>query len=71
MQVGLGTVDYARIIQLLEREGYNRALSVDLDRTQLDDEMRALEMRKLRLLLPATAASPPSSSNMVPGSGNG
>lgn len=51
VQVGLGTVDYARIIQLLEREGYNRALSVDLDRAQLDDEMRALEMRKLRLLL--------------------
>ena len=51
VQVGLGEVDYARIIQLLDREGYQRALSVDVDCGQMDDEMRALEMRKLRLLL--------------------
>ncbi|MDA1162916.1 MAG: TIM barrel protein [Planctomycetota bacterium] len=51
VQVGLGEVDYARIIQLLARENYNRALSVDFDHAQMDDEMRALEMRKLRLLL--------------------
>ncbi|MFT5324589.1 MAG: sugar phosphate isomerase/epimerase [Planctomycetaceae bacterium] len=51
VQVGLGEVDYARIMQLLEREDYRRALSVDFDCTQLDHETLALEMRKLRLLL--------------------
>jgi sugar phosphate isomerase/epimerase len=51
VQVGLGEVDYARIIQLLAREDYQRALSVDFDCEQMKDDMRALEMRKLRLLL--------------------
>jgi sugar phosphate isomerase/epimerase len=51
VQVGLGEVDYARIMQLLAREDYHRALSVDFDRAQMDDEALALEMRKLRLLL--------------------
>ncbi len=51
VQVGLGEVDYARIMQLLAREDYKRALSVDFDRGQMDSETLALEMRKLRLLL--------------------
>jgi sugar phosphate isomerase/epimerase len=49
--VGLGEVDYSRLISLLLRESYQRALSIDLlpaYHTKID---RALEMRKLRLLL--------------------
>lgn len=48
--VGLGEVDYARLVNQLAQENYQRALSVDL----LPDEDgfdRPLEMRKLRMLL--------------------
>jgi len=51
VQVGLGEVDYYRIISKLEHEKYNRALSVDLIPEKMDDEQRPLEMRKIRLLL--------------------
>ena len=51
VQLGLGEVDYAHIIKVLEREGYRRALSVDFFPSKMDLEMRPLEMRKLRLLL--------------------
>jgi len=51
VQVGLGEVDYGRMVQNLEKENYHRALSVDFYVAQLDPETRPLEMRKLRLLL--------------------
>lgn len=51
VQVGLGEVDYARMIQQLQREEYNRTLSVDFDPAMMDLNLRPLEMRKLRLLL--------------------
>ena len=51
VQVGLGEVDYARMIQQLQREEYNRTLSVDFDPEMMDVNIRPLEMRKLRLLL--------------------
>jgi sugar phosphate isomerase/epimerase len=52
VQVGLGEMDYARLIQCLKREDYSRALSVDFDPALMQDlTIRPLEMRKLRLLL--------------------
>ncbi|RMG38383.1 MAG: sugar phosphate isomerase/epimerase [Planctomycetota bacterium] len=49
--VGLGNVDYSRLVSELQRSGYRWALSVDLiaDAIPLGD--RPLELRKLRLLL--------------------
>ena len=51
VQIGLGEVDYSRLITQLLRYNYKRALSVDLIPTLLDPESRPLEMRKLRMLL--------------------
>ncbi len=51
VQVGLGEVDYSRLISQLAREGYDRALCVELIPELTDTETRALEMRKLRMLL--------------------
>ncbi len=51
VQVGLGEVDYSRLIAQLEREGYNRALSVELIPSLTDPQTRLLELRKLRMLL--------------------
>jgi len=51
VQVGLGEIDYSRLIAQLERESYNRALSVELIPSLTDAESRMLEMRKLRMLL--------------------
>lgn len=48
--VGLGEIDYNRLITHLARENYNRALSVDLLPGQGEID-RPLEMRKLRMLL--------------------
>lgn len=49
--VGLGEIDYSRLISLLRRENYQRALSVDILPDLVDDASRLLEMRKLRMLL--------------------
>ncbi len=49
--VGLGDVDYARIISLLARYHYQRALSVELIPEQMGDLDRGLELRKMRRLL--------------------
>jgi sugar phosphate isomerase/epimerase len=49
--VGLGEVDYARLISQLERENYTRSLSVDFYPSMMDEQTRPLEMRKIRLLL--------------------
>lgn len=51
VQIGLGEIDYNRLISQLEREGYQSALSVELLPEQMDTAIRPLEMRKLRMLL--------------------
>lgn len=51
VQVGLGTMDFAGVIQSLRKENYSRAMSVDFSLSGMDPEARPLEMRKLRLLL--------------------
>lgn len=49
--VGLGEVDYARIIAQLRRVSYGRVLSVEILPELLGDLDRGLELRKLRRLL--------------------
>lgn len=51
VMVGLGEVDYSRLINQLENEHYNRFLAVELLPDKTDHDARSLEMRKLRLLL--------------------
>jgi len=51
VQIGLGEIDYSRLIGQLQRQKYNRALSVDILPTKDTKDSRALEMRKLRMLL--------------------
>jgi len=51
VRVGQGRVDYARIVDKLERYGYNRALTVAIiDRIENPFD-REVEVRKLKLLL--------------------
>lgn len=49
--IGLGEIDYSRIISQLKRCEYNRMLSVEILPELLEGMDRALEMRKLRMLL--------------------
>lgn len=49
--VGLGEIDYSRIITQLKNFDYNRAFSVDLIPALAEKEARDLEMRRLRMLL--------------------
>lgn len=49
--VGLGEIDYNRIITQLKACNYNRAFSVDLIPSLTDKDSRDLEMRRLRMLL--------------------
>jgi sugar phosphate isomerase/epimerase len=49
VRVGQGEVDYGKLIQQLERVGYNRALSVHM--TPIEGFDHRAEMRKIRLLL--------------------
>lgn len=51
VQVGLGEIDYSELITQLQRFGYSRALSVELIPELGDVDQRALELRKLRMLL--------------------
>ena len=51
VQIGLGEVDYSRMIVMLRRNNYQRALSVDLIYSKDEEANRPLEMRKLRMLL--------------------
>ena len=51
VQVGLGEVDYSRLISQLRREDYERTLSVDFFPDRYGDLDRALELRKMRMLL--------------------
>ena len=49
--MGLGEVDYSRIIGQLRRYNYMRALAVEILPALLNGQDRALEMRKIRMLL--------------------
>jgi len=51
IQVGLGEIDYSRIISQLKREHYARILSVDILPELTPELDRSLELRKLRMLL--------------------
>lgn len=51
VQVGLGSIDYSRLISQLERQRYDRALSVELFPDVAGLANRPLEMRKLRMLI--------------------
>jgi sugar phosphate isomerase/epimerase len=51
VSVGLGEVDYSRIISQLRRYNYTRALAVEILPALLKDQDRALELRKIRMLL--------------------
>lgn len=52
MPVGLGDMDFAKLITALARVNYNRLLSVDIDPELVSGETTIeLEMRKLRMLL--------------------
>jgi sugar phosphate isomerase/epimerase len=51
VQVGLGELDYTRLISQLKRQGYNRALSVEILPSPENAAERPLELRKLRMLL--------------------
>ena len=51
VQVGLGEIDYSRLIGQLRRQNYTRALSVEMLPDQSNGVDRSLEMRKLRMLL--------------------
>ncbi len=51
VQVGLGEMDYSRLISQLRRVGYDRALSIELLPEMLEAEQRPLELRKMRMLL--------------------
>lgn len=49
--VGLGEIDYSRLINQLRRESYNLALCVDILPAYAPEPTRGLELRKLRMLL--------------------
>lgn len=49
--VGLGEIDYSRLMTLLQKQGYQRALSVEILPELLQGADRNLELRKLRMLL--------------------
>lgn len=49
VRVGQGVIDYGKLINQLQKQGYDRALVVDIQRQEDVDHMG--EMRKMRLLL--------------------
>ncbi|HEX5105981.1 MAG TPA: sugar phosphate isomerase/epimerase [Pirellulaceae bacterium] len=49
VRVGQGEIEYGRLISLLQKQKYNRALSVDI--TEMPEVDHVGELRKLRLLL--------------------
>jgi sugar phosphate isomerase/epimerase len=51
VRIGLGEIDYSRLISQLNRHKYARALSVDLFPELLPENQRPIELRKMRLLL--------------------
>jgi len=51
VRVGQGQVEYARIVNMLQRYGYNRALTVAIIDRPENNFDREVEVRKLKLLL--------------------
>jgi sugar phosphate isomerase/epimerase len=51
VRVGQGQVEYARIVNMLQRHGYNRALTVSIIDRPDNSFDREVEVRKLKLLL--------------------
>jgi len=51
VQVGLGEVDYSKLIEQLARVHYSRALSIEILPEHIELPQRPLELRKLRMLL--------------------
>ncbi len=51
VQVGLGQVDYSKLVVQLRRVGYDRALSIEFLPELMDISQRPLELRKMRMLL--------------------
>jgi sugar phosphate isomerase/epimerase len=51
VQVGLGELDYSRLISQLRRVKYDRALSIELLPEMTEADQRPLELRKMRMLL--------------------
>ena len=51
VSIGLGQIDYSRIISQLERVKYGRALSVEILPELVEPAARLIELRKMRLLL--------------------
>jgi sugar phosphate isomerase/epimerase len=51
VRVGQGQIEYARIVNLLQRHGYNRALTVAIIDRPENTFDREVEVRKLKLLL--------------------
>ena len=51
VRIGLGEIDYSRLISQLQRYKYQRSLSVELLPELMDPTHRAIELRKMRLLL--------------------
>jgi sugar phosphate isomerase/epimerase len=51
VRVGQGKVDYARIVNMLQRHGYSRALTVTIIDRPENPFDREVEVRKLKLLL--------------------
>lgn len=49
--MGLGQIDFSRLVTHLERVRYNRALSVELIPELIPLEQRAIELRKIRMLV--------------------
>jgi sugar phosphate isomerase/epimerase len=49
--VGLGQVDYSKLISQLRRTRYDRALSIELWPEYFDGAQRPLELRKMRMLI--------------------
>ena len=51
VRIGLGEIDYSRMISQLNRCKYSRALCVNLFPEMMDEIQRPIELRKMRLLL--------------------
>jgi sugar phosphate isomerase/epimerase len=51
VRVGQGKIDYARIVNMLQRHGYNRSLTVSIIDRPDNPFDREVEVRKLKLLL--------------------
>ncbi len=51
VKIGLGEIEYSKLVTSLTRVKYNRALSVELLPELMDTAERPVELRKMRLLL--------------------